>query len=93
MSKIPFYNSSSCWDCFDNIISPLQCYSAVFSLLKCNLVRNLPRKSWLECVNDDMKKLGLRREMHTIGPYGGRLFIGTSKLRQHGKCDVKRIDR
>ena len=28
-----------------------------------------------------------------IGPSGGRLFMGTSKLCQHGKYDVKWIDR
>ena len=25
--------------------------------------RGRPRKSWLECVNDDMKKFGLNKEM------------------------------
>ena len=25
--------------------------------------RGRPRKSWLECVNDDMKKFGLKKEM------------------------------
>ena len=25
--------------------------------------RDRPRKSWLECVNNDMKKLGLKKEM------------------------------
>ena len=25
--------------------------------------RRRPRKSWLECVNDDMKKFGLKKEM------------------------------
>ena len=28
-----------------------------------------------------------------IGPCGGRLFKAASKLCEHGKCDVKRIDR
>ena len=28
-----------------------------------NVGRGRPRKTWLECVKDDMKKLGLRREM------------------------------
>ena len=56
--------------------------------------RSRPRKSWLECVNDDMKKFGLKKErVHTLGPCGGRLFMGTSKLCKHGKFDVKRIDR
>ena len=27
------------------------------------LVGGKPRKSWLECVNDDMKKFGLKKEM------------------------------
>ena len=52
------------------------------------------RKSWLECVNDDMKKLGLKKKRwHTIGPCGGRLFMGKSELCKHEKCDVKWIDR
>ena len=42
--------------------------------------RGRPRKSWLEYVNDDMKKFGLKKRWHTIGPCGGRLFVGTSKL-------------
>ena len=28
-----------------------------------NVGRGRPRKSWLECVNDDMKKLGLKKKM------------------------------
>ena len=55
--------------------------------------RGRPRKSWLECVNDDMKKFGLKKRWHTIGRFDGRLFMGTSKLCKHGKFDVKRIDR
>ena len=52
-----------------------------------------PRKSWLKCVNDDMKKLCLKKEMaHDSRPCGGRLFMGTSELCKHGKYDVKRID-
>ena len=26
--------------------------------------RSRPRKSWLECVNDDMKKIGLKKMAH-----------------------------
>ena len=58
--------------------------------------RGRPRKSWLECVNDDMtklKKFGLKKKWYMIGPCGGRLFMGTSKLCKHGKFDVKQIDR
>ena len=55
--------------------------------------RGRPRKFCLECVNDDMRKFGLKKRWHTIGPCGGRLFMGTSKLCKHGKCDVKRMDR
>ena len=56
--------------------------------------RGRPRKSSLECVNDDMKKFGFeKKRWHTIGPCGGRLFMETSKLCKHGKFDVKRIDR
>ena len=29
---------------------------------------------------DDMRKFGFKKEMvHTIGPYGGRLFMGMSR--------------
>ena len=56
--------------------------------------RGRTRKSWLECVNDYMTKVGLRKERwHTIGPCGSRLFMGASKLCKHGKFDIKRIDR
>ena len=44
---------------------------------------NVPR---LERVNNDIKRLGFRREMAHLGPSGGRLFMGTSKLYKHGKC-------
>ena len=57
--------------------------------------RGRPRKSWLECANDDMRKFGLKKEMahdSTVG-CGDRLFMGTSKLCKHGKCDAKWIDR
>jgi hypothetical protein len=38
-----------------------------------NAGRGRPRKSWMECVKDDMKKAGLRREMARDRPYGGRV--------------------
>ena len=53
--------------------------------------RGRPRKSWLECVNDDMRKVGFKKEMahdRTV-----RKSAGTSKLCTHGKYDVKQIDR
>src|SRR3989441_13075103 len=28
------------------------------------------RKTWIECVTTDMKKIGLKRKMHRIGHYG-----------------------
>ena len=56
--------------------------------------RGMSRKSWLECVNDDMKRLVLKKEMaHDRGPCGARLFMGIFELCKHGKYDVKRIDR
>ena len=55
--------------------------------------RDKPRKSWLECVNYDMRKFCLKKRWHMIGPCGGRLLMGTSKLCKHGKFNVKRIDR
>ena len=45
---------------------------------------------WLECVNDDKKKTGLRREMHMIGQSAGRIFMKTPKLYKHGKYDLDR---
>ena len=44
-------------------------------------------------MNDDMRKFGLKKEMAHDRTCGGRLFMVTSKLCKHGKCDVKRIDR
>ena len=52
--------------------------------------RSRPRKSWLECMNDDLQKYGLKKEMaHNRTVWRS----GTSKLCKHGKCDVKRIHR
>src|SRR3989442_14229647 len=35
-----------------------------------------PRKTWMECVKEDMKECGLKRKMHRIGLYGvGQLLV------------------
>ena len=53
-------------------------------------------KSWLECVNDDMKKFGFKKRDGStrIGTvWRSAIHMGTSKLCKHGKFDIKRIDR
>ena len=57
-----------------------------------NVGSGRPRKSWLECVNDDMKRFVWKKRWHTIGLCGSRLFMGMSKLCKLRKYDVKRID-
>ena len=56
--------------------------------------RGRPRKSWLECVNDNMRKFGKRdgTAVHDRTVWRSAIH-GTSELCKHGKCDVKWIDR
>ena len=53
------------------------------------------RKCWLECVNDDMRKFGLKKEMaHDRTVWRSAGFMGTqTAATRHGKCDVKRAIR
>jgi len=54
--------------------------------------RGRGRKKWKECVDDDMKKLGLKREC--TGSCGGMPLLGNSLTYRHprkrGKTDFKR---
>src|ERR1043165_3611088 len=54
-----------------------------------NAGRGRPRKSWMECVNDDMKKEGLRREMaqdRTV--WREAIHLETSKPCKHGQSTL-----
>ena len=55
--------------------------------------RGRPRKSWLECVNDDMRKCGLKKEMAHNRTVWRSAIHGKHLNTKHGKCDIKRIER
>ena len=52
--------------------------------------RGRGKKTWLQCVNGDMKKLNLRVEdAQDRQSWRKKIFDGTSKLCKHGKTDAK----
>ena len=53
--------------------------------------RGRPKKTWDECVGQDLRRLGLRRESAQDRMEWRRLIVGNRPTRaEHGKMDVKR---
>ena len=53
--------------------------------------RDRPKKTWDECVGQDLHRLGLRRESAQDRMEWRRLIVGKRPTRaEHGKMDVKR---